>query len=371
MKVWWEPAEIERWLQRNSYKDISVDSYDVTIYPAESFQNKLTKEGQLRSQLSPDWSYQAEFTDLQGGTTEYVVTIATVIGKSRMRGERIVTYLAPSGPEEHPDGFCYNVKTHSAQLRWEMPKGEFMKYVLTLSQEEEKVQEKEFSKKLCRYTLTGLKPGKLYKVELSTMTGAILTRDSIVDYLLTKPLPVDKLRASVEATGAFLEWSTEGVVDGETVVEVKTHDDNETDDEKVEEIFLPPTVTSYTLASLAPLTTVTVSVSVRSVLGFYISTSDLRHTTFTTPPHPPTNLRERSREASQLVVEWDPPVETIPGGKYRVVVISTEGGYRASTEEEGTVFVFTLPDSGVGHRYKVQVVYAVHGVESSPVEAVF
>merc|ERR1719320_605188 len=185
-----------------------------------------------------------------------------------------------------------------------------MKYVLTLSQEEEKVQEKEFSKKLCRYTLTGLKPGKLFKVELSTMTGAILTRDSIVDYILTKPLPVDKLRASVEATGAFLEWSIDGVVDGETVVEVKTHDDNETVDEKVEEIFLPPTVTSYTLATLAPLTTVTVSVIVRCVLGFYISTSDLRHTTFTIPPHPPTNLRERSREASQLVVEWDPPVES-------------------------------------------------------------
>jgi hypothetical protein len=37
---------------------------------------------------------------LQGGKTEYIVTIACVIGRSRMKGERIVTTLLPYGPEK-------------------------------------------------------------------------------------------------------------------------------------------------------------------------------------------------------------------------------------------------------------------------------
>ena len=109
----------------------------MTIYPAENVHNKLTKASRLRSQISPEWQYEAEFKDLQGGNTEYIITIATVIGKSRMKGERIVTYLAPFGPDEYPDGICYNIKTTSAQFRWEMAKGDFMKYFLVLNGEGE------------------------------------------------------------------------------------------------------------------------------------------------------------------------------------------------------------------------------------------
>ena len=35
-----------------------------------------------------------------GGRTEYIVTIACVIGRSRMKGERIVTNLLPYPPEK-------------------------------------------------------------------------------------------------------------------------------------------------------------------------------------------------------------------------------------------------------------------------------
>jgi hypothetical protein len=35
-----------------------------------------------------------------GGKTEYIVTIACVIGRSRMKGERVVTNLLPYGPEK-------------------------------------------------------------------------------------------------------------------------------------------------------------------------------------------------------------------------------------------------------------------------------
>ena len=42
-----------------------------------------------------------------GGRTEYIVTIACVIGRSRMKGERIVTNLLPFGPVK-PRCFRFN-----------------------------------------------------------------------------------------------------------------------------------------------------------------------------------------------------------------------------------------------------------------------
>ena len=37
VKVVWNPASLENWLETNSHKGIVVDSYDVTIYPAEVY----------------------------------------------------------------------------------------------------------------------------------------------------------------------------------------------------------------------------------------------------------------------------------------------------------------------------------------------
>ena len=48
--------------------------------------------------------YQTWFYDLHGGRTEYVVTVACMLGKSRMRGARIVTTLVPHGPEAPRNG---------------------------------------------------------------------------------------------------------------------------------------------------------------------------------------------------------------------------------------------------------------------------
>jgi hypothetical protein len=45
------------------------------------------------------------FYDLHGGRREYVLTIACMIGKSRMKGAKIVTNLVPYGPEKPRDRF--------------------------------------------------------------------------------------------------------------------------------------------------------------------------------------------------------------------------------------------------------------------------
>jgi hypothetical protein len=55
--------------------------------------------------------YGTWFFDLNGGRTEYVITIACMIGKSRMKGEKIVTHLLPYGPEKPAMGMVKSTKT--------------------------------------------------------------------------------------------------------------------------------------------------------------------------------------------------------------------------------------------------------------------
>ena len=152
--------------------------------------------------------YNAWFFDLQGGKTEYVITIATVIGKSRMKGERIVTTMLPYGPEKPRAGIIKSVQTDEIEINWEPPKGGFTKYVLavdpnvttmynvtntvrlqngimnpgfyvngwmastvdfqqlTVSKE---YTERELSSMITEYKISGLSPGETYGIELKTI----------------------------------------------------------------------------------------------------------------------------------------------------------------------------------------------------------
>ena len=68
LKVIWKPASLENWLEENSHKGIIVDSYDVTIFPAESVNNSVTKlKEEIDKEIDKDGNYSAWFFDLQGG----------------------------------------------------------------------------------------------------------------------------------------------------------------------------------------------------------------------------------------------------------------------------------------------------------------
>ncbi|XP_071746019.1 uncharacterized protein [Lepeophtheirus salmonis] len=98
LKIVWRPADIEKLFRRNSV--INIESYEVTIYPAETVQNTCTiPANTYDSETNDDVFYSIWFYDLSGGRTEYVVTIACMVGKSRMKGEKVVTNLSPYGPE--------------------------------------------------------------------------------------------------------------------------------------------------------------------------------------------------------------------------------------------------------------------------------
>ena len=130
LRVVWDAAPLELWLKDHNHNGIQIDSYDITIFPAETSNHSKTL---LPSQKDARTGrYTAWFYDLQGGKTEYVITIACVIGKSRMKGERIVTTLLPYGPEKPRAGILKSSTTDEVEIAWEPPKGGFTKYKLSV-----------------------------------------------------------------------------------------------------------------------------------------------------------------------------------------------------------------------------------------------
>ena len=242
VKVIWSPASLENWLEHNSHKGIEVDSYDVTIYPAESINNSVTKTQADKE----EGLYSAWFCDLQGGKTEYVITIATVIGKSRMKGERIVTTLLPYGPERPRAGIVKSVQTDEIEISWEPPKGGFTKYVMCvdpnvnttnyqvtntirlqngimnpkfyfnnefqasvemLTTINKDYTERDLSSLITEYKITGLFPGEIYGIELKTKTGSRFTRKPILETIMTKPEKVSSFSVSkISTTAALVSW---------------------------------------------------------------------------------------------------------------------------------------------------------------------
>ena len=222
LKVSWLPADIEKWLRRAvsrgepSQGSIALESYEVTVYPAETVRNTRTLPVKNLAKENVNGEYSAWFYDLSGGKTEYVLTIACIIGKSRMRGEKVITSLVPYGPERPRNGIVEKSGTSQVEIFWDPPKGDFTKYVLCIDRAEvanpgasrrnsslnivqvtSEAREKgevrpdagefdqsnlrriELSSKLVRYTILGLDPGELYTVELSTKTGSVHTRQPI------------------------------------------------------------------------------------------------------------------------------------------------------------------------------------------------
>ncbi len=53
-------------IAEHSHREIRVDSYDVTIFPAESIKNSVSKKAKMRSEAEEDDKYSAWFFDLAG-----------------------------------------------------------------------------------------------------------------------------------------------------------------------------------------------------------------------------------------------------------------------------------------------------------------
>ena len=253
MKVVWQAARIEKWLKSN-INNLFVDSYDVTIFPAETSRHTITKMAKQEEDLENDDYYSAVFNDLNGGKTEYIITIACVIGKSRMKGQRIITTLLPLGPETPRTGIVKSCNTTEIEITWDHPRGEFSKYLLlvdpclsSISAAIQKLRKisiissmsemtittnassydndstkdifhensflskdswsKELSNKESCFTITGLNPGEPYLIKLISKTGDNETRKPLCGLVMTNPEPVKGLSiVSTSVKSVLISW---------------------------------------------------------------------------------------------------------------------------------------------------------------------
>ncbi|XP_023323607.1 uncharacterized protein LOC111697737 isoform X2 [Eurytemora carolleeae] len=405
LRITWSPAKIEEWLVDHSHRGIVVDCYDVTIFPAESIKNTVSKKAKLKSThgelIHVDNQYSAWFSDLAGGRTEYIVTIACVIGRSRMKGERIVTNLLPYPPEKPRTGMCKITGTHEVEISWEPPKGDFTKYVLAVDpvlkfkngtepgppslfrvgtenrgyfvRDESGPNiktngryEREISSKMTDFTITSLLPGEAYKVELKTKTGDRFTRQSITETVLTKPEKITSLTASEICTdNVTVSWVA---LEGHSRLKAYNLTCQSKDNKFQRELSVKhkssSQVNSFQFENLPPATELSVIISTVCVYDNLKNTSDEERITFITLPLPPRNLELESRLTNSFVVKWEAQTGTTAVHKFKLNIQCTEIGYSNTFEVNGDKRTFNfskLPDvTGTGECYSVNISYIVH-----------
>ena len=355
LKVVWQAARIEKWCKSKS-TTVSVDSYEVTIFPAETSRHTITKMAKDEYVLANDDYYSASFIDLNGGKTEYIVTIACVIGKSRMKGERIITTLLPYGPERPRTGVIKSFTTTELEIHWESPKGEFTKYVLSvdpcmsslclaapelrkmsslsnisgltgltnLSSNQSEADfnifpefeiskdgwDKELSSKDTSASIPGLFPGEAYLVVLKTKTGDNETKKPLIDIGMTQPLPVQSLRAEdVEVDKVVIKWNVP-----RRTLTLKAFNlsciskDNKISREFGIKMLNDSLLHSFTVDNLAPATEFNVSVTCLCIYEHLKTVSTKEEIQFITKPLPPQNLVLENQQCNSFTIKWESAV---------------------------------------------------------------
>ncbi len=400
LMVTFGPAIVEKWLDKGMKvakpsRPLGIDSYEVTIFPAESANHTNTVPSKafmsmtdsqfpidIESGFNQDGSrlsYSTTFPDLNGGRVEYTVTIATMIGKSRMKGERLVTHLVPYGPEKPGNGMVKLAGTHQVEIFWDPPKGEFGKYTLKVEPISEferpratsvvsagsshnsnfrfELNDKEMeaanddvslegsnvrvlnnlSHKFNTYTILGLNPGNLYRIELGTKTGNVDCQTPIRDTILTKPLAPRGLRISnVTSTTCHVTWLK---MDGHSClrgyqIQVRTGDGK-----VFKDVAVKWSAKSFDIKGLQPSQDYDIAVtSLCTGAGNLRTESDVSMMPMTTLPENVKNFTLESATPNSLTIKWDNPLLAILNHRFKLVI-------KAETAEEDEVLAEELVDN--------------------------
>lgn len=338
------------------------------------------------------------FFDLNGGRTEYVITIACLVGKSRMKGEKIVTNLVPYGAEKPRSGMVKDMGNDRADIFWDPPKGEFTKYTLCVdkmsnatfsgqdiatgrfmrstsinsrastakgSRSREnlgtggsqvnlsasvdplpapddlddaaahvRVMEN-LSNKLTTYTILGLEPGEKYGIELCTKTGNVSTRNPIYDMILTKPMPPRGFRSSdVSPLSAVIHWLPP---EGNSCLRgFQIQITTGTDAKVLKDVAVPKTAKQFTILGLTPGQDFDVSITSLCVAEEGRRTESAKSIlNVTTELEKVRNFALESAKTNSLSLKWDPPVVTAQNLKFKLTLT-----FLASVEEESLEYLF-------------------------------
>ena len=396
LRIKWRAASLESWLETNQHKGISIDSYDVTIFPSESIKSSVSKSTGEKDSAG---CYSTTFQDLQGGKTEYIVTIACVIGKSRMKGERIVTTLPPYGPEKPRGGRIFkhdesDAKTEEVEIEWEPPKGGFTKYVLfvdskvhpsekpisrqlsriyrnldvgsavSLGARDKDFTERELNHSLTSYKITGLLPGEAYRVSLLTKTGTRFTNHPVMETVMTAPHRVRDFTVTEAAcTKVTITWSRPEAhhtrLKGYNFI-INSNDGKYKRD-FTQFLIADKIIQFHEFYDLQAATEYRVAIRAVCLFEKLKTRSEEDHLTLCTLPEPPTSLSLESRYPNSLTVRWS-PAPLVPGlaaHRYRLSLESPDIGYREETNHPGDKTTFTFSKLQDGETFALRIEYVV------------
>lgn len=355
LSVEWCPSELEVLFTGTkglSYKSIincsirrviSIDNYQVTVLEKAEKTEKIKATLEIPAKLidskyysSQNKKYSAEFEDLEGGTNEYITTITSVIGESRMKGERVVNFLPPFSPKQPRKGMADKIETHQAQIKWIPPFGEFTKYILSIESEETKkkmepIRKENVASKEKEYTIIGLGPGERYDLILASVTGKSLGQEiscenPIRETILTVPkAPKDFIVSNALSDSCTIDWSPpkgkwpkgtsfpkENDKQAHTFlkgfkIEIKSNPEGTHN----ESFCVTKDARTFVLPDLSPLTTYDVSItsicSAKCGLDQEEKTteSDAATQKFTTMLDPARNIQFENIKDNSFTVKWD------------------------------------------------------------------
>jgi hypothetical protein len=421
LKISWIPADIERWMRdegRKKYRSsnpIDLESYEVTIFPAETMHNTINILAKKDDDETDN--YYTWFYDLVGGKTEYVITIACIIGKSRMKGEKVVTNLVPYGAERPRNGILEKAGTTEVELFWDAPKGEFTKYTIIVDKvvpmpktmmtsevnilrltslvsgggepsyadltelDRSNLRHIEISSKLTRYTVKGLDPGERYSVELGTKTGNVETRNKIKENVMTRPTAVGGLMVTdITFEACTLLWVTpvgHPCLRGFDIVVTSGEG----------KVFKQVTIItkakqSWPFGDMVPATDYDITVAASCAWSNQVEESEKTKVSLTTIPEAIRNLRMESATHNSIIVKWDAssiPAQHLQQSKLRMTIVGIGVEYSHSVDipaDKTQYNISKLPDpEGSGRKYAVSIVCSVltqrnNEVQSKSVESV-
>ena len=284
---------------------------------------------------------------MNGGRVEYVISVACIVGKSRMKGYTIPTYLVPYGPEMPKSGMVKEVTENEAEILWYPPNGDFKKYLLCIQRLSDDsdisrymmirntpnlYKEKFFpspklpndtngaknnnmrlvehlSTKATSHVIPGLEPGEKYAVFLLTKNGEITSKRCISDVILTRPpVPTSVKAIDVLPTSMTLEWVSPDNISCLKGFEIKV----DCESEQPARYSVSMSSSRYKIPNLDQGKDYNISMkSVCTAIKTKRSESDVAMLYLTTPLERVTNLKLSKVTTNSIAIKWDSPSENM------------------------------------------------------------
>jgi len=176
LKICWRRSQLQNFSEAKN--ESLVTKYKVSV--ASSNHNEFT-EGILEEDIllqEDEKTMCTTFSNLKGGDTFYMVTVAPVINSSRLKGKRIKTKLLPSPPKNLSVEFS-NISSDLINLHasWSNPDGYYDLLELRLTVQAASEKEEALThivtlpKELTEYTFTNLPGDRIYKLRLFSRNG--------------------------------------------------------------------------------------------------------------------------------------------------------------------------------------------------------